>query len=162
MEMALLGAVMEAPDTNGPLVFGHLPVEQFSTASTTSPSPSPTGSPSSHPSPRSWYSNTMRLQGRLQPEAGPLVSDCLAYAYATPSVRHYVDALANISQPERLYQSRGAGAANGWHVQRAVHSHLPRAARSTNRRGGRAAHRTPVLTLANILAKPEPWPGGTG
>lgn len=158
MEMALLGAVMEAPDTNGPLVFGHLPVEQFSSRVYHLAVAVADRLAEQQPITPQLVLDTMRLQGRLRPEAGPLVSDCLAYAYATPSVRHYVDALADIYAARRLYQvgarvQQMAGTSD-------VQSTLTYLGQQVHEIGEEAAQRieTPVLTLADILAEPDPGP----
>lgn len=156
MEMAVIGAVIDQPD-HGTLVFGRLPIEQFSakvfhvvTAVYERWAEKQAITPE-------LVMETLRQQGRMRAEYGPLIADCVAYGFTAPIVA-YVDALADLYAQRRLHQL-------GARVQQMVrestlHATLAYAQSEieaiVHEADGRTADET--VTLADILAEPEPDP----
>jgi len=158
MEMAVLGALIESPEEHGALVLSRLPVEQFSSRVYHLACAVYDRLAEKQPMSAQLVLDTLRTQGRLRAEYGPLVADCMAYGYATPSIPHYVDALADLYAQRRLYQAAArVQQMAGTSELHTTLAYLTAEVQTLTEEAG-ARSGAPPTTLADILAEPDPGP----
>lgn len=105
MEMAVIGAVINDPDTAGEMVFGRLSPDSMSSRVYHLATAIHSMLANNEPVTAELVMETLRKQGRMRPEYGITISDCLSFAHATPALQHYVDALADVYLGRDIYQT---------------------------------------------------------